>query len=92
MIDARPAARLRAPKAVASRARGSTLNEAYLAITGRQREISTTHHVPVHDPAGTIIGMLQKALDVATEVEAEPMHPIDFQDLEHGPRKVTESA
>ena len=53
---------------------------------------STTRHVPVHDSAGTIIGLLQKALDVATEVEAEPMHPIDFQDLEHCPRKVTESA
>ena len=36
--------------------------------------------------------MLQKALDVATEVEAEPMHHIDFQDLEHCPRKVTKSA
>ena len=36
--------------------------------------------------------MLQKALDVSTEVEAEPMLYIDFQDLEHCPRKVTESA
>ena len=54
--------------------------------------IWTTHHVPVHDPAGTIIGLLQKARDVATEFEAEPMHPIDFQDLEHCPRKVTGSA
>ena len=53
---------------------------------------STTHHLTVPDPAGTIIRLLQKALDVATEVEAEPMHPIDFQDLEHCPRKVTESA
>ena len=54
--------------------------------------IWTTHHVPVHDPAGRIIGMLQKALDVSTEVEAEPMLYIDFRDLEHCPRKVTESA
>ena len=36
--------------------------------------------------------MLLKALDVSTEVEAEPLHHIDLQDLEHCPRKVTESA
>ena len=54
--------------------------------------IWTPYQVPVHDPAGTIIGLLQKALDVATEVEAEPLRYVDFQDLEHCPRKVIESA
>jgi PAS domain S-box-containing protein len=43
----------------------------------------TTHHMPVRDPASTIVGMLQKALDVSNEVEAEETRDAVLREFDH---------
>ena len=43
----------------------------------------TTHHVPVHNSAGAIVGLLQKALDVSTEVEAEETRDAVLREFDH---------
>ena len=50
---------------------------------GLKTTIWTTHHVPVHDRAGTIIGMLQKACDVSAEVEAEESRDAVLREFDH---------
>ena len=50
---------------------------------GLKRTIWTTHHVPVLNRAGAIIGMLQKALDVSSEVEAEESRDAVMREFDH---------
>ncbi len=50
---------------------------------GLKTTIWTTHHVPVHDSSGAIIGMLQRALDVTSEVEAEETRDAVLREFDH---------
>ena len=50
---------------------------------GFKRSIWTTHHIPVRDADGAIVGMLQKALDVTSEVEAEETRDTVQRELDH---------
>ena len=50
---------------------------------GLKTAIWTTHHVPVHDRVGTIIGMLQKACDVSSEVEAAETRDSVMREFDH---------
>ena len=50
---------------------------------GLKTTIWTTHHVPVHDSAGVVIGMLQRALDVSSEVEAEETRDAVLREFDH---------
>lgn len=45
--------------------------------------IWTTHHIPVRDTSGAIVGMLQKALDVTSEVEAEEARDAVLCEFDH---------
>lgn len=50
---------------------------------GFKRSIWTTHHIPVRDADGAIVGMLQKALDVTSEVEAEESRDAVLREFDH---------
>ena len=50
---------------------------------GLKTTIWTTYHIPVRDSAGSIIGMLQKALDVTSEVEAEETRDAVLREFDH---------
>ena len=50
---------------------------------GFKQSIWTTHHIPVHDASGAIMGMLQKALDVTSEVEAEESRDAVLREFDH---------
>ena len=50
---------------------------------GLKRVIWTTHHIPVRDADGAIVGMLQKALDVSAEVEAEETRDAVLREFDH---------
>ena len=50
---------------------------------GLKRVIWTTHHFPVRDADGAIVGMLQKALDVTSEVEAEETRDAVLREFDH---------
>ncbi len=50
---------------------------------GLKRVLWTTHHFPVRDADGEIIGMLQKALDVTSEVEAEETRDAVLREFDH---------
>ena len=50
---------------------------------GMKTTIWTTHHVPVRDSSGVIIGLLQKALDVTSEVEAEETRDAVLREFDH---------
>lgn len=43
----------------------------------------TCHHIPIHDTEGAVCGMVQKALDVTTEVTAERMREIVSREFDH---------
>ncbi|MEZ5710387.1 MAG: HWE histidine kinase domain-containing protein [Blastomonas sp.] len=48
------------------------------------KEVSwTTHQMPVYDTDGTVIGVLQKALDVTAEMEAERTRDIVVREFDH---------
>lgn len=42
-----------------------------------------THQIPVRNPAGEIVGMLQNALDVSSEVEAEQTRDAVLREFDH---------
>ena len=50
---------------------------------GLKTTIWTTHHIPVRDSAGSVIGLLQKALDVTAEVEAEETRDAVLREFDH---------
>ena len=50
---------------------------------GFKRTVWTTYHIPIRDPAGAIIGMLQKACDVSSEVEAEESRDAVMREFDH---------
>ena len=50
---------------------------------GLRRAIWTTHHIPVRDRSGAIVGMLQQALDVTSEVEAEETRDAVLREFDH---------
>ena len=50
---------------------------------GFKQSIWTTHHIPVHDANGAIVGMLQKAHDVTLEVEAEESRDAVLREFDH---------
>jgi PAS domain S-box-containing protein len=51
--------------------------------SGLRNVIWTTHQIPVRDRAGQIIGMLQKALDVTAEVQAEQLRETIIGEFDH---------
>lgn len=57
----------------APQARAAVLKEPY----GR------LNHIPIRDPAGKILGMLQKACDVSSEVEAEESRDAVMREFDH---------
>lgn len=50
---------------------------------GLKSVIWTTHQIPVRDTTGAIIGVLQKALDVTAEVEAEETRDAVLGEFDH---------
>lgn len=43
----------------------------------------TCHHMPIHDVAGNLCGMVQKAEDVSLEVKAERMRDVITREFDH---------
>lgn len=50
---------------------------------GLKQIIWTTHQIPVRDTHGAVIGVLQKALDVTSEVEAEESRDAVLREFDH---------
>ncbi len=50
---------------------------------GLKPVIWTTHHIPIRDADGAIVGMLQKALDCTSEVEAEETRDAVLREFDH---------
>jgi len=50
---------------------------------GLKSVIWTTHQIPMRDDSGAVVGMLQKALDITSEVEAEETRDAVLRELDH---------
>lgn len=55
---------------------------------GRQDVYWDVHHTPVRDIDGAVIGVLQYALDVSAEIEAERMRDVISQEYDHRVRNM----
>jgi PAS domain S-box-containing protein len=55
---------------------------------GRQDVYWDVHHTPVRDIDGAVVGVLQYALDVSAEIEAERMRDVISQEYDHRVRNM----
>jgi PAS domain S-box-containing protein len=57
-------------------------------VVGRQDVYWDVHHTPVRDIDGAVVGVLQYALDVSAEIEAERMRDVISQEYDHRVRNM----